>query len=105
MESANPPHPSPRNRWVVSYTQSDVDTIREQIEQNEASKRRWLVLVLLATLAALIGLAVVLSSGYALYTGSLSEKRRLNDENNALKKAGDQCREQLKTATATQERE
>ena len=103
--AANPPHPSPRNQLVVSYTQSDVDTIREQIEQNESAKRRRLVLALLITLAALIGVIVVMSSGYALYSSSQSDKRRLSDENAALKVAGDKCQQQLKAATAAQERE
>lgn len=105
MDSANPPHPSPRNQWAVSYNQGDVDTIREQIEQNEAAKRRWLVLALLITVAALIGVIVLASSGYALYSSSQTEKRRLTEENAALKAAGEQCKQQLKAATAAQERD
>jgi hypothetical protein len=105
MESANPPHPSPRNQWVVSYTQSDVETIREQIVQNESAKRRWLVLALLVAVAAAIGLGVAMSSAYALYSSSQAEKQRLRDENATLKTAGDQGRQQLKDATAAQERE
>src|SRR5205085_69121 len=105
MALANPPHSSPRNQWVVSYTQSDVDTIREQIEQNEAAKRRWLFMALLIAVAALIGVVILVSSSYALYSKSESDKRRLSDENAALKTAGDQCQQQLKAATVTQERE
>lgn len=105
MVTANPPHPSAHSHWVVSYTQSDVDTIREQIEQNEAAKRRWLFLALMIVVAALVGAVVLVSSSYALYSRSESDKRRLSDENAALKTNGDQCQQQLKTATAAQERE
>ncbi|HKQ05903.1 MAG TPA: hypothetical protein VJ464_12275 [Blastocatellia bacterium] len=105
MVTANPPHPSARSQWAVSYTQSDVDTIREQIEQNEATKRRWLWLVLMVALAALAGVVILLTSSYALYTRSESDKRRLSDENGALKSGGEQCQQQLKTATAAQEHE
>jgi len=105
MVTANPSHPAARNQWVVSYTQSDVDTIREQIEQNESAKRRWLFLALVIAVAALVGVIVLVSSSYALYSQSESDKRRLSDENAALKAAGDQCQQQLKSATAVQERE
>jgi cell division protein FtsB len=105
MVTANPPHPSARSQWVVSYTQSDVDTIREQIEQNEAGKRRWLFLALMVAIAALVGVVILMSSSYALYSKSESDKRRLSDENGALKTAGEQCQQQLKAATAAQERE
>src|SRR5512138_1424747 len=105
MVSANPPHLSPRNQWSVSYTQNDVDMIREQIEQNEAAKRRWLFLALMVAVAALVGMAILVSSSYALYSKSDSDKRRLSDENAALKTAGEQCQQQLKAATAAQERE
>ncbi|MFL6215819.1 MAG: hypothetical protein ACJ74J_18190 [Blastocatellia bacterium] len=100
MVTANPPHPSVHRQWVVSYTQSDVDTIREQIEQNEAAKRRWLFLALMIAVAALVGVIVLVSSSYALYSKSESDKRRLSDENAALKTAGDQCQQQLKATTA-----
>ena len=72
-----------RSSWT--YTQNDVDTLREQIEQNEAGKRRWLLLLLLITAAALVGAIILLSTSYALYSSSESEKTRLADENAALK--------------------
>jgi cell division protein FtsB len=105
MVTANPSHPAARNQWAVSYTQSDVDTIREQIEQNESAKRRWLFLALVIAVAALVGVIILVSSSYALYSQSESDKRRLSDENAALKATGDQCQQQLKGATAAQERE
>src|SRR3982751_6737409 len=105
MVTANPPHPSARSQWAVSYTQGDVDTIREQIEQNEATKRRWLWLTLMIALAALAGVVILLTSSYALYSRSESDKRRLSDENGALKSVGEQCQQQLKAATAAQEHE
>jgi type II secretory pathway component PulL len=74
---------STRNAWT--YTQNDVDTLREQIEQNEAGKRRWLLLLLLLTAAALVGAIVLLSTSYALYSSSETEKTRLADENASLK--------------------
>jgi cell division protein FtsB len=94
-----------RKQWVVNYTQSDVDTIREQIEQNEALKRRWLLLALVVAVGALIGTVVLLSTSYALYARSESDKKILTDENAKLKSDGESCQQQLKTATAAQERE
>jgi cell division protein FtsB len=105
MVTANPPHPSAHSHWVVSYTQRDVDTIREQIEQNESAKRRWLFLALMIAVAALVGVVILVSSSYALYSKSESDKRRLTDENAALKTASDQYQQQLKTATAAAEGE
>ena len=40
--------------FVISYTQSDVDTIRNQVEQTEASKRRWMILTLIAIVAMFV---------------------------------------------------
>jgi len=74
---------STRSAWT--YTQNDVDTLREQIEQNEAGKRRWLLLLLLVTVAALVGSIILLSTSYALYSSSETEKIRLADENASLK--------------------
>ena len=96
---------SPRKQWVVNYTQSDVDTIREQIEQNEALKRRWLLLFLIIAVGALVGAVVWLSANYALYASSESEKKKLTDENAALKLKADNCQQQLNAATAAGERE
>ena len=75
--------PQRGSSWT--YTQSDVDTLREQIEQDEAAKRRWLLLLLLITVAALVGTIIWLSTNYALYSSSESEKQRLADENASLK--------------------
>lgn len=96
---------SSRKQWVVNYTQDDVDTIRGQIEQNEAAKRRWLLLVLVVAVGALVGAVVLLSTSYALYANSESDKKKLTDENAALKSSADQCQQQLKTVTAAQEKE
>ena len=100
MISSETPHQSPRKQWVVNYTQSDVDTIREQIEQNEALKRRWLLLFLILAVGALVGAVVLLSTSYALYASSESDKKRLTDENAALKSNAESCQQQLKAATA-----
>lgn len=78
-------HSSDPQRSSWTYTQSDVDTLREQIEQDEAAKRRWLLLLLLLTSAALVGLIIWMATNYALYSSSESEKRRLTDENTSLK--------------------
>ena len=96
---------SPRQQWVVNYTQSDVDTIREQIEQNEALKRRWLLLFLILSVGAFVGAVVLLSASYVRYASSESEKKRFADENAALKLNAESCQQQLKAATAAQERE
>jgi cell division protein FtsB len=92
-----PPHSTTRshNEWVVSYTQRDLDTIREQIEQTESNKRRWLVLALIVTLVALAGAIVLLSTNYALYSSSESGKKKLAEENAALKQRADQTQQQL----------
>lgn len=105
MISSEASHQSSRKQWVVNYNQSDVDTIREQIEQNEALKRRWLLLALVISVGALIGTVVLLSTSYALYAKSESDKKILTDENATLKSNGESCQQQLKAATAAQERE
>ena len=71
--------------WKVTYTQSDVDTIREQIVQDQSAKRRFLMLLLLITAGALAGAIVLLSTSYALYAGSEADKKKLAEENAALK--------------------
>lgn len=105
MVSSETSHQSSRKQWVVNYTQSDVDTIREQIEQNEAVKRRWLLLFLIIAVVALVGAVVWVSASYALYASSESEKKRLTDENAAWKSKAETCQQQLQAATAAQERE
>jgi outer membrane murein-binding lipoprotein Lpp len=84
---------STRSSWT--YTQTDVDTLREQIEQNEAGKRRWLLLLLLITAAALVGAIILLSTSYALYSSSESEKTALATENAALKSQIGKCEKDL----------
>jgi cell division protein FtsB len=83
------------NEWAVSYNQSDVDNIRDQIEQTESAKRRWVFLVLVIAIAALVGAIVLLSTSYALYSSSESEKKKLIQENAALKLRADQTQQQL----------
>jgi len=89
------------NEWAVSYGQSDVDTIREQIEQTEAMKRRWLFLALIISLAALAGAIVLLSTNYALYSSSESDKKKIAQENAALKQRADQTQQQLDAKNAS----
>jgi cell division protein FtsB len=98
-------HQSSQGGWVVNYTQSDVDTIREQIEQTQAAKRRWLVLALIIIIAALVGAVALLTTSYALYAGSESDKKRLTEENGALKTTLEQTRQQLDTYIATSQKE
>lgn len=89
----------------MSYTQSDVDTIREQIEQNESAKRRWLVLALIIVIAALVGAVALLTTSYALYAKSESEKEQFSTENDSLKIERDQYQAQLDTLTAEKQRQ
>lgn len=96
---------SHRNQWSVSYTQGDVDAIREQIEQNESAKRRWLLLALIITIGALVGAVILLTTSYALYAKSESDKKTLADENLALKSGAENCQQQLDAATAAQKKE
>ncbi len=86
--------------FAVHYGQSDVDTIREQIEQTEAMKRRWLFLVMIISIAALVGAIVLLSTNYALYSSSESDKKKLAQENAALKARADQTQQELDAKSA-----
>jgi cell division protein FtsB len=98
METGNqPPHAGTRtdSEFAVNYNQSDVDNIRDQIEQTESAKRRWLFLVLVVTIAALVGAIVLLSTNYALHSSSESDKKKLIQENAALKSRADQTQQQL----------
>jgi len=90
-------HPavSSRKEWSVSYTQRDVETIREQIEQEQAARRRLLVLALLIVTAALVGAIILLSTSYGLYGRSVSQKQTLSDENSALKSQAAVTNQQL----------
>jgi cell division protein FtsB len=90
------PHAGTRTtEYSVSYNQSDVDNIRAQIEQTESAKRRWLFLILVICIAALVGSIIWLSTNYALYSASESEKKKLTQENAALKQRADQTQQQL----------
>jgi cell division protein FtsB len=97
-----PPHQGTRthNEWAVNYNQSDVDNIRGQIEQTESAKRRWLFLALVISIAALAGAIVLLSTNYALYSSSESAKKKLTQENAALKSRADQTQQQLDSKNA-----
>lgn len=97
-----PPHQGTRtkNEWGVSYNQSDVDNIRDQIEQTESAKRRWLFLALIVSIVALAGAIVLLSTNYALYSSSESDKKKLLQENAALKSRADQTQQQLDAKNA-----
>jgi cell division protein FtsB len=101
------PHAGTRthNEFAVSYNQSDVDNIRQQIEQTESAKRRWLFVALVITIAALVGAIVLLSNNYALYSSSESEKKRLIQENAALKQRADQTQQQLDAKMAKENSE
>lgn len=93
-------HGTGTNEVSVHYGQSDVDTIREQIEQTEAMKRRWLFMAMIISIAALVGAIVLLSTNYALYSSSESEKKALVQENAALKSRVDETQQQLEVKTA-----
>ncbi|HXF41098.1 MAG TPA: hypothetical protein VN687_15390 [Blastocatellia bacterium] len=97
----HPPHSiRPRDQWTINYSQGDVDSIREQIEQTESAKRHWLVLAFIVALAVLAGAIALMSTNYALYNSSEKEKKRLVDENAALKSRVDQTQQQLDGKTA-----
>lgn len=96
----HPPIARPRNEWAGSYRQSDVDTIREQIEQTEAMKRRWLLMILVISIAALVGAVILVTTTYALYSSSQSHRKTLEQENAELKARADQAQQQLDTRAA-----
>ena len=100
------PHQVMRSQrdFVISYTQSDVDTIRDQVEQTEAAKRRWLMLALVSIAALFAGAVILLSTSYALYSSSQSDKDRLAKENAGLKTEADDYKSKLNAATAVQEK-
>jgi len=91
--------------WSISYTQSDVNTIREQIVQDETAKRRWLLLALLITIGGLAVTVALLSTSYALYAQSASERDELAAENATLKKQGAEARQQIEAQNAREAKE
>lgn len=107
MTTTNQPRSltKPDKQWSVNYTQGDVDSIREQIEQNESAKRQRLFLALIVTLAALVGAIAWLSTNYALYSASESSKKKLTEENAALKTRADTTQQQLDAKTAQERKE
>jgi len=90
----------PNDQWAVTYTQTDLDMIREQIEMTESSKRRSLLLALLIASAALVAIIVSLGTIYGQYSSSESEKKRLTDENAQLRSTAQQTQQQLDAARA-----
>jgi hypothetical protein len=90
--------------FVISYTQSDVDTIRNQVEQNEAAKRRWMILALIAIVAMFVGAIILLVTSYGLYSSTEADNGRLAEENTGLKTEADEYRKKLNAATAVQEK-
>ena len=97
----HPPHSiRPRDQWTINYTQGDVDTIRQQIEQTESAKRHWLVLAFIIALAVLAASIALLSTNYALYSSSEKDKKNLVEENAALKARVDKTQQQLDGKTA-----
>lgn len=98
----NPPRPTRSNEdRSITYGQRDVDAIREQIEETEASKRRGLLWALGLSIAGLVGAIVLFTTSYALYSSSESDKRKLTEENTALRLRADQTQQQLDLANAT----
>lgn len=91
---------SPHSGWAVNYTQGDVDTIREQIEQTESAKRRWILLLLMITGGALVAAVALLTTSYSLYSSSESEKSDLARENSTLKSRAAELEQQLGVLTA-----
>jgi hypothetical protein len=95
---------SARRDFGVTYTQRDVETIREQIQEEQAAKRRLLFLALIVTAAALVGAIFLLSTSYALYSRSQSAKERLGEDNASLRSQGEECKRLLDTARAKEEK-
>lgn len=89
------------NDRTITYGQRDVDAIRQQIEETEASKRRGLLWALGISIAALAGSIALLTTSYALYSSSESDKQKLTEENASLRLRADQTQQQLDVATAT----
>ncbi|HYL98100.1 MAG TPA: hypothetical protein VEZ90_04035 [Blastocatellia bacterium] len=99
------PHSAAKREWMVTYTQSDVDTIREQIAQGEAAKRRLLFLTLIVTAAALAGTIILLLTSYGLYSSSQSARSKLTEENAALKKQANDATAELSSIKAKEARD
>jgi hypothetical protein len=103
MGPADKPSPSgspSRKEWAISYTQSDVDTIREQIQQDQAARRRLLVIALMIAVGALVVVVIALSTSYSLYLRGQSTNEKLVAENASLKSAGADCSRELEQIRA-----
>jgi hypothetical protein len=92
-------------QWSVTYTQADIDFIREQIEQTESYKRRGLLLAFLVTLAVLVGALFLLGNVYSNYRSSESNQAKLTQESAALQTNASQTQKQLDAARAALEKE
>lgn len=101
----SPPNIGAHGQWSVSYTQGDVDTIREQIVQDESAKRHWLLLGFGILLVALAGAIVLLSTNYALYSSSRSEKNDLAAANESLRGQVNKLQQDLDAKTAQETRD
>jgi len=93
-----------RKEWAISYTQSDVDTIREHIEQDQAAKRRLLLIALGISTTALVVAIILLSSAYALYAKGRSTIDSLTSENASLKSKAEDANRQLEEIRAKEAR-
>lgn len=89
--------------WSVSYTQRDVETIRQQIGEEQAARRRLLVVALLITVAALVGALILLSTSYGLYAKADSERRSLSESEARLKSQADEYKRRLDEVTSRDE--
>jgi len=89
----------------ISYSQSDIDTIRDQIQQLEASKRHWLLLGFIIALAAFVGAVFLLGNTHRLYSVSESRQDQLKAENASLRASLEQTKRDLDTATAVLEKQ
>src|SRR5262245_17158101 len=98
------PTRAPR-QWSVTYSQADIDFIREQIEQTESYKRRGLLLAFLVTLAVLTGALFLLGNVYSNYRSSESNQTKLSQERSALQTNVDQTQKQLDAAKTALEKE
>jgi hypothetical protein len=94
-----------QRQWAINYSQSDIDALREQIVQAESAKRRWLILGLVIAVGGLAGALALLTTNYALYARSETEKENLARENVAVKARADRAQEALDARNARDAKE